>query len=229
MLPLYPWWAAWAAHFLVSWSRRTREGRAWTWVLATVFTLATTAFLGLAQVSIYGSPHPWVTASRFLYENVRASSTIAVETWEHPLPVPLPEGNPALLEQTFVPVYVEEDGEKRAVLDAAGSAEVIVVASRRAYGALSQQPQRYEMTLDWYRRLLATRNVRFFTRCPRIGQLAVTDDPLRATGLVTPSTRISSVAERCGTRWTLQLPRLDESYRVYDAPLALLFLDDSLR
>ncbi|MGC9346652.1 MAG: ArnT family glycosyltransferase [Anaerolineae bacterium] len=226
MLPLYPWWTAWAAHFLTSRQQSRCEGTPWTWLLATASVLATTAFLGLAQVSLYGLPHPWVTASRWLYTNVTAGSTVAVETWEHPLPVPLPEGDHISLEQTFVPVYGEEDDEKRAALDAAGSADVVVVASRRAYGALAQQPRRYEMTLDWYRRLLSTRNVQLFTRCPRVGPLAITDDPLRAAGLVTSPVRIPPLTERCGARWALRLPRLDESYRVYDAPLTLLLLDD---
>ena len=31
-----------------------------------------------------------------------------------------------------------------------------------------------------------------------------------------------SLAERCGTPWALRLPRLDESFRVYDAPLVVI-------
>ncbi len=31
-----------------------------------------------------------------------------------------------------------------------------------------------------------------------------------------------TVAQICGTRWAVRLPHLDESFRVYDAPLTLL-------
>lgn len=223
MLPLYPWWSAWAAYAVFG-----ERGRSRYRILGAALTILSTCLLGLAQVGLYGAPHPWITASDWIYDSVPTGSAIVVETWEHPLPVPLPDADPTVFEQIFLPVYVVEDDEKLGALATASAADLIIIASRRAYGTLSQDPNRYPATLDWYRRQLGDRDVYLFTRCPRIGPLAITDDPLHATGLVATLQSETSLAERCGTRWVLQLPRLDESYRVYDAPLTLLLLDDSL-
>ncbi|MFP4395422.1 MAG: hypothetical protein ACLFTI_09180 [Anaerolineales bacterium] len=51
------------------------------------------------------------------------------------------------------------------------------------------------------------REVIAFGRCPRLGPLALSDDPLADSGL--PVT--ISLAERCGTPYALRLPALDEN------------------
>jgi len=67
---------------------------------------------------------------------------------------------------------------------------------------------------------MTERQLLAFGRCPRLGPLALSDDPLADAGLPTPLT----LAERCGTPLALRLPHLDESFRVYDAPMVLLAL-----
>jgi hypothetical protein len=124
-------------------------------------------------------------------------------------------------EQISLPVYDDESRAKLAQLAEAGEADVLILASRRAYGALSREPVRYSETLAWYRAQLERREVYVFTRCPVIGLVAITDDPLADAGFPVPS----SLAERCGTKYALRLPRLDESFRVYDAPLTLILTD----
>jgi len=102
--------------------------------------------------------------------------------------------------------------------DLSAQAEVLVIASRRGYGALARWPLRFPETLEWYAGSLHGRSVEVYTRCPRIGPVAFSDDPLRDAGLDVGLT----VAQICGTRWAVRLPHLDESFRVYDAPLTLL-------
>jgi 4-amino-4-deoxy-L-arabinose transferase-like glycosyltransferase len=215
LLPIYPAWIAWAAYLVTRLSSRLFRST------FHVLLLASTAALGLAQLSIYAQPPPWITASRWLYANVQPGETIAVEAWDHPLPVPLPAGDPARFEPLTVPVFDAPSPEKTSALaTAAQDAEVVVLASRRGYGALARQPDRFATTLAWYERLLQAREAVAFARCPRLGPLALTDDPLADAGLPTSQ----SLAARCGTRWALRLPRLDESFRVYDAPLTLLLV-----
>ncbi len=207
-LPLYPAWAAWSV--------RARRPRA-AWLIA-ILTLP----LGLAQASLYTAPHPWVTASRWLYAHLPADATVAVEAWDHPLPVPLP-GEAADFTFVTLPVYADEGADKTARLDAAlEEADVIILASRRGYGAMWGRPD-YARTVGWYRRLFDGRRVVVFTRCPHLGPLALSDDPLAT--LIWPAA--PSLARRCGTRYALRLPRLDESFRVYDAPTVILSLPPS--
>ena len=221
LLPLYPAWVAWGVYVIVQMIK--------SHVLRFTFhvlLITSTAVLGLAQLSIYIQPHPWQTASRWLYANVPAGATVAVEAWDHPLPVPLPQGDPARFTALTLPTFDPPSPEKEAALAAAAhDADVIVLASRRGYGALARQPDRYAATLAWYAQLLEEREIVAFARCPRLGPLALTDDPLADAGLPTSQT----LAARCGTRWALRLPRLDESFRVYDAPLTLLLVRPGTR
>jgi 4-amino-4-deoxy-L-arabinose transferase-like glycosyltransferase len=218
LLPIYPVWAAWAI-WAVGRPGESVVGRLKGALAVCLFTLP----LGLAQVAIYAEPHPWIEASRWIYAGSPPGATIAVEQWDHPLPVLLPEGAPERYTQVVLPVFGADLPEKQAQLeDALEGADVIVLASRRGYGALSRQPERYAATLTWYRALLTERAVVAFGRCPRLGPLALADDPLADAGLPAPA----SLAKRCRTPYALRLPRLDESFRVYDAPMALVMKDD---
>jgi hypothetical protein len=220
LLPIYPAWAAWAttaAQILPHKTPATSHISRFTFhVLLTI----STAVLGLAQLAMYAQPHPWAEASRWLYANVPSDSTVAVEQWDHPLPVPMPAGDPGRFTTLTLPVFDEASAEKVQALEAAQTADVVVLASRRGYGALARQPERYAATLAWYENLVKEREAIVFARCPRFGPVALTDDPLVDAGLPTPP----SWSARCGTRWTLRLPRLDESFRVYDAPIVVLLV-----
>ena len=232
LLPLYPWWAAWGAYAL--WGRGVHLSRGWVASIAGL-AVATTAILGLAQVGLYAMPHPWDTASRWLTTSVPPGATLVVEAWDHPLPVPATSNEvgasfetPTSTEvgayvQISLPVYDDESPAKLARLAGAAEADVLILASRRGYGALSREPARYSETLAWYRAQLERRKVHVFTRCPIFGPVAITDDPLADAGLPVSF----SLAERCGTRYALRLPRLDESFRVYDAPLTLILAEDA--
>ncbi len=216
LLPLYPLWTAWAAWGCVKMIAAPLVRR-----IVEMTALATTLLLGWAQLAVYTRPHPWIVASQWLYTNVPAGATVAVEEWDHALPVPLPEGDATRYTTLTVPVFNEETADKAGQLATlAQTADVIVLASRRGYGALARQPLRYAATLAWYTALLREREVIAFGRCPHIGPLALTDDPPADAGLPVSL----SLAERCDTRYALRLPHLDESFRVYDAPSVLLLL-----
>ncbi len=184
-----------------------------------VLTALTTSIAGLAQIGVYGQPHPWIVASQRLYERLEPGSIIGIEAWDHPLPVPLPAGDVSQFVQRTAPLYDDESAQKLSALsDLSAQADVLVIASRRGYGALARWPLRFPETLEWYAGSLHGRSVEVYTRCPRIGPVAFSDDPLRDAGLDVGLT----VAQICGTRWAVRLPHLDESFRVYDAPLTLL-------
>ena len=212
MLPLYPWLAAWAAFGLL----RVRNGVERRVAIGLV--LSVTGFMGMAQVGVYRTPHPWLTASRWLYERVPERGVVAVEAWEHPLPVPLPEARSYVLYPLSV-YEADTPSEVAAVQHTLDQAHVLVIASRRAVNALARQPDRYADLLSLYGKVLAEWEVHVFTRCPVVGPFALTDDPLSDAALPSPG---DMLAERCGVRWAIRLPRLDESFRVYDAPLTVV-------
>lgn len=222
LLPVYPLWAVWGIWGLARLRQRVRgRQRAWMGVAASAALLLPTLLLGVAQLSTYAHPHPWESASRWIYAQLPEQGRLAVEHWDHPLPLPLPQEDPARYTSLTLPVMDEDSPEKLAQLEAAlRESDIIILASARGYGALARQPARYAATLEWYARLLRARTVLAFGRCPRLGPFALTDDPLADAGLPAPL----SLAERCGTPWALRLPHLDESFRVYDAPVALLLL-----
>ncbi len=216
LLPLYPIWSLWAMRAVLMFNNPYM--RAWLCVGMILPTL----LLGWAQMSIYAQPHPWQQASRWIYASLPHGATLTVEMWDHALPVPLPQADPTRYHQISLPIFEPDSSEKLTQLQAVQTqAQAIVLASRRGYGALARQPAHYAGTLTWYAQVLTQREPRFWSRCPRIGPLALSDDALADADLPTPV----SLAARCGTRYALRLPRLDESFRVYDAPTVVLMLD----
>lgn len=171
----------------------------------------------LACVSIYRSPHPWLAASEWFYEHVPAGAVIAVEEWDHPLPLQT-EGYSVLK----IPIFDEDSTEKwEAIEKILAQADYVVIASQRGYGSLARWPARYPLTARYYRLLftgaLGFRPVACFWRYPRLGPLALVSDP--AAGLD------FSLPELCWpqTPLVLRLGRLDESFSVYDQPQAIVF------
>ncbi|MBN1262255.1 MAG: glycosyltransferase family 39 protein [Anaerolineae bacterium] len=222
LLPVYPALAAWAVWGLTGVNRLwrfSRFRRMLGYGLAALLVVST-GTLGCAQLSIYGAPHPWVQASRWIYGTLLPGEQIAIEHWDHALPAPLPDLPEHRFEVMTLPVLDEASAAQREALEeAAAMADLIIVASRRGYGALARSPDKYSETLAWYAHLFASRHPVMFQRCPRVGPVAITDDPLADAGLDSGT----SLAVRCGARYAVRFPRLDESFRVYDAPLVVLF------
>jgi hypothetical protein len=219
VLPLYPWWIAWAVS-IVEGPSRLRLGR-WTRSLARWALLLTTGLLGLAQVGVYDAMHPWAAGSLWIYDHLDASMTLGIEAWDHPLPVPLMGRNVGGYNQITLPIYGSYELAPAQWRELTAEVDVVIIASRRGYGALSRQPLVYAELFRWYQELFAAGSPVVFTRCPHIGPLSITDDPLADADLP----MAQSLAERCGTPFALRLPRLDESFRVYDAPLVIVFSD----
>jgi hypothetical protein len=181
-----------------------------------------TGFMGIAQASIYKGTHPWVEASRWIYENVVKGSQVVVESWDHPLPVPLSSGKPSNYQQVTVHILdeIRASSVDGSMLETLQEAQVVGLASRRNYGVVLQQPERFDVAYRWYEELFRNRIVHVFTRCPKIGKLALSDDPLQGLG----SRRSPSVGTYCDAKWVLRLPRIDESFRVYEAPVTVILV-----
>ncbi len=170
----------------------------------------------LAFVNVYRSPHPWLTASAWLTDHVPRGAVVAVEQWDHPLPL-----DATGYDVRELLVFDEDTPEKWAGMEATlAEADYVVIASRRGYAALVRWPERYPLTARYYRLLfeggLGFTPVACFGRYPRLGPLALVDDPAAGLGF--------SLPELCRPKAPamLRLGQLDESFVVYDHPRVVI-------
>jgi 4-amino-4-deoxy-L-arabinose transferase-like glycosyltransferase len=215
-LPATPGLAIYAAWLLLNFYRRSRRLTSILICLSLVYCL----LFCLAFVTVYRSPHPWVAASTWIRQNVPPGAVIAVEQWDHPLPVGAAGEYDGVYDVSELPVFDENSVAKREAMEAIlAEADVVIVASRRGYGTLARWSERYPLTARYYRQLFAGdlgfEPVACFELYPRLGPLALRDDPTVGLDF--------SLPDVCRSDAFLHLGRLDESFVVYDHPLVIIF------
>jgi YYY domain-containing protein len=189
-----------AAHgWLVKrWGKRGRIAFGFAAGLVVFTTVAWT----LSFTSIYRQEHPWIRASRWIYENVPAGSKLLTEHWDDALPLRLDgvANRPPLREYQRVelPLYDADTQEKlETLVSELSSSDYLVIASNRLYAPIGRLPGRYPMSSQYYRLLfegqLGYREVAKFTSYPALAGITVRDDGA------------------------------DESFTVYDHPRVLVF------
>ncbi|MCR4405353.1 MAG: DUF2298 domain-containing protein [Anaerolineae bacterium] len=166
-------------------------------------TLGGAVLWSLAFVNgVYGTEHTWITASRWIYENVPDGSVLAVEHWDDHLPLSLAEPGANMGAHDYrhveLPMYEEDTRQKYELLrDRLQQADYIVLSSNRLYRTIPRLPQRYPMSTRYYELLfsgqLGFEKVAEFTTYPRLGPVTIPDDAA------------------------------DESFTVYDHPKPIIF------
>ena len=217
MLPLVPVLVILAGYLplRLGWRRgrvraRQEPGR---WLVVAGYGALVVASLvyALLYVQIYAQPHSWITASTWIYRHVPAGSTLAVEHWDTPLPLPLEvDGQSRRIEEydtRVLALYDEPDnGEKweRLAADLAES-DYLIIASRRLYGSITGLEDRYPLASHYYRQLFA-------------GELGfeLAGEFVRGPEWLNPR-----VPPLPGAAPTLLRP--DESFVVYDHPRTLIY------
>jgi hypothetical protein len=218
LLPLTPLLALYAARLLADlagWKR-----------LLIGAVLAYTFLHCAAYACLFRSPHPWQAASQWFYDHVPAGAVVAVEQWDHPLPV-----DATGYDVRELPVFAEDIGTEsrkwETMAEILAEADYVVVASKRGYATLARWPERYPLTAQYYRELFAGeldfRPVACFGRHPRLGPLTLVDDPTIGLDF--------SLPELCqpDAPLVLRLGRFDESSVVYDHPQVVVFRRSSRR
>jgi hypothetical protein len=164
----------------------------------------------LLYVQIYAQPHSWITASAWIYRHVPAGSTLAVEHWDTPLPLPLEvDGRARRIEEyetQVLALYDEPDNEEkweRLAADLADS-DYVIIASRRLYGSIVGLDKRYPLASRYYELLFR-------------GELGF---ELAAEFVRGPEWLNPPLPPLPGATPTLLQP--DESFVVYDHPRALI-------
>jgi 4-amino-4-deoxy-L-arabinose transferase-like glycosyltransferase len=224
LAPLLPWlclaaalllWRLWDLAGPRRWARRALAG------LGGVVLVATLAY-ALAFTGLYLRPHPWLAAGDWIHANVAPGSLLTAEYWDDRLPARRYDSTGAYpYQHEWLDLYAPDDEAKLDGLAAALSrVDYVVLASQRLYGTISRLPQRYPMTTAYYRLLfgeqLGFRLVHVEASYPRLGPVAIVDEPLEGTGLPRPALPRPAPL-------VLSLGRVDESYSVYDHPRVLIF------
>jgi len=206
MAPLLPFLLIFGAGAAVAgyrWLARRWGGRGRVaWSVAMLAVMLFTVGWALAFTGVYRQEHPWIQASRWIYEHIPADSKLLTEHWDDALPLTLDEipGRPPgrTYQGVELPVWDPDTPEKLDTLvSALSSADYLIIASNRAYVPIQRLPERYPLTSHYYRLLfsgdLGYRRVAEFTVYPRLGQALIPDD------------------------------HADESFTVYDHPRVFIF------
>ena len=132
-----------------------------TFAILAGIVLIPTILWALAFVNgVYGREHTFITASKWMYENVPDGSVWITEHWEEgmPLQLPIPGGNPGAhnWRNVLMPMYEEDNASKYEILrQNMREGDFYVLATKRLYGALPHLPERYPMSIKFYDLLFA--------------------------------------------------------------------------
>lgn len=142
LLPLYPLLLLAAASLLAP---REREGAGRRSVRRAVLGLSG-AWL-LAFLSIYTRPHSIVAASEWFHANVAPGASVLVQHWDEGFPFSLPDRPSDRYRVSEVPFYAADGAGKTARLAGQlATGDVLVLQTKRLYGAIDRARERYPDT-----------------------------------------------------------------------------------
>jgi YYY domain-containing protein len=118
--------------------------------------LALSLAYALSFMGVYAQTHPWIQASRWIYEHVPDGSVIAVEHWDDHLPLSLPEDRATpgahAYQHVELPMYEPDSYEKSSLVRSLlREADYLVFSSNRLYRTISRLPERYPFGAEFYR------------------------------------------------------------------------------
>ncbi len=223
--PLVPFLLIYAAVMLLS-LRPVKLQRA---IIALV--LIVSGLYAVSFLNIYRQPHPWVTASQWIFANIESGSTIASEMWDDRLPDDVNVAGISGQASHFGEKEVNwlsgtekfDSPEKvRDNLSVLAEADYIALASNRNYGVIPRLPERYPLSSQYYpllfEGLLGYDVVYVGTRMPNIFGFHLKPDSFHWPDLVAPQ----EVRDYLDNTPGISLGRFDESFTVYDQPLVII-------
>ncbi len=158
----------------------------------------------LMFLSIYLKPHSRIQASRWLYANLNDGQQLAFEHWDDPLPLSL-SGQTKKFNGQMLPVFGPDNQQKWSEIDQIlATSDYYLLTSNRAWGSISQAPDRYPKMSQFYQQLLkgqaqqlGFKKVAQFTSYPSL--------------------------EYLGLPLTLKDDWAEEAFTVYDHPQVIVF------
>jgi hypothetical protein len=225
--PLAPFLMIYAAAMLLAWQNRL--GRR----IVAVAILIVTGLYALSFVNLYRLPHPWITASQWIYANVRPGTLILSEQWDDALPDSLTIDGVGRQRSEYRDVQLtwltgteEQDDEAKLAANLAllAEAEYLTLVTNRIYGVAPRLPELYPISSHYHQLLfdgsLGYEPVFVTGRAPGLAGFHLRPDTFGWPGLRPPAFVADYLAEQLpGVTWG----RADESFLVYDQPLTIIF------
>ena len=194
-----------------------------TWALVCV-ALGATIVYSVAFQSIYLNPHPAVSASQWINHNVpHGTSIVSDNHWD--------EFVPELYSYDVwqFPAYEPDEVGKMAELGGRlANADYVVFYSQRPYVSVASDPERFPLTVNYYRQLfggeLGYQIERAFSSNPFLLGITIRDDSFERTGLPRPGRWASSSdLPPSSPGVTFNWGYADDNVAGYDHPTALVF------
>lgn len=160
-------------------------------------------FWPLSFMSIYIQPHTRVQASEWIYQNLPPSDRVVNEHWDDPLPLRLPQYSHLQFKGEMLPVFAEDTADKwEDIYQLLDGADYYFISSNRAWGSVTQVPDRYPKQSQFYEDLfdekLEFTKVAEFTSYPSLKWLGI---PIEFNS-----------------------DNADETFTVYDHPKVMIFV-----
>ncbi len=175
--------AAWAFLRQNPTGQRCMLAAAWAVVC---LVLGFTIVYSLAFQSIYLNPHPAVAASQWINGHIPVGTSIISDNhWDEYVP------ELHAYDVWQFPAYEPDGVGKMAQLGGRlADAEYVVFYSQRPYVSVSSDPERFPLTLEYYRQLfggeLGYQFETAFSSHPSLAGITIRDDPFERTGLPRP-------------------------------------------
>jgi hypothetical protein len=224
--PLVPFLMIYGAAMLLGWQRKRLRNA------AVILILLFTGWYAVAFVNMYQQEHPWITASRWMYENINPGEAVVNEVWDDPLPDALQIGNFIRRRGQYTTGEVNwlsgtgalDDEEKLLEnLAVLATADYVVLASNRNYGVIPRLEERYPLSSRYYPLLfdgsLGFEVVYTVSRYPGLFDFHLKPDTFSWPGLQPPEAVEAYLESVPG----INGGRTDESFTVYDQPLVIIF------
>lgn len=150
-----------------------------------VAMLVAIGFWTAAFMSVYHGDQPRIAASKWVYANVPAGSTLSDEDWDDSLPLDLGPGlnsSDYLYDHVKFDLYTDREPRDEAdhIYELLQGADYIIIASNRVMAAMPQSPWRYAVQERYYELLqsgqLGFAKVGDFHSYPRLGGWQFADD-----------------------------------------------------
>lgn len=142
-------------------------------LLITCYCLLITSLLiwPLMFSSIYMNKHSRVEASEWIYQNLESGSLILSEHWDDGLPLPMSNNLGKQFTIQEMPVFDPDSSEKWQKMDELLTrGDYYILSSNRAWGSVSNMPEKYPKTIKFYNDLFANKTnyklVKEFTSYP---------------------------------------------------------------
>ena len=200
--------------------------------LSVTLVLTTTTLYALSFVNLYAQPHPWETASHWIYTHIPAGATLLGELWDDDLPSLALEidgqqhtrRNYTIDDLTWLsnPDRGDDLLKLQDNLTLLAGADYITIATNRVYGVVARLPERYPLSHQAHPLLfdgsLGYKVVFATQRTPNLGGYQLQPDTFGPAGLGRPTAVDTHLPQQKIINWG----RVDESFTVYDQPLVII-------